>query len=446
MNYIKILILLLVVFATTASAPRVFAYVYLEGNLDGLGNYDCGQPPWDGIAAFTQYKIGLSIEDGSIQDSNTTGTGLCSGSFQPNVNIATDPDYDGEEFVFLSLYSPNDVTFYGYVVFRKIQEDGTDASDWVILSESELVLIDTTRIVRFIPAVDSTVATGTQEVGVEYYLNFDDWGEQNGYITFTLRGPGLSDEVVLRDVPVTTFGYGTISTTTNLLVPGAHDVTARLEYSPICFLGFCAFYELVSDSGNFYVQTATSTIVDSWRSEFLAGFASTTAVISSVCNPFSSNFGVGTCLTSLILPPGDVLVSEYETFKAIPPWGYGFRFYDIASGNATTSTSTLPTISYTSPSNSIFGVSTFSFDPFGTLQEASSIVNATSTSDNPQTVWEILQPIVYIIVYLMLIFMILHDLGLIRERAPDFDHGGTIVVHKGDQTYVRTKSKNRRRY
>lgn len=433
MKYIKLFLFLLVVFASTAYAPRAFAQVYLGGCINatasdgicpkvdlsdaGMYGYQCDQPPWDGVTGFTQYKLGISSEDSTIQDSNTTGIGLCNQSFNPHANIGSDPQYNGEEFVFLSLYSPNDATFYGYTVFQKISGDGTSGGDWRVLTEPELVLVDTTRIVAFIPELESTVATGTQTVGVTYYLNFDDWGEETATIYFDMTYPSqplaVDDEVHSGPIPVTTFGYGTWSTTTNLQGIGPHFVSARLEYDPYVF---GLFTHHVEDNGIFNVFASTTSLGNSWLDEFQAGFASTTAQISAVCNPFSSLFGIATCLSSLILPPGDVFVRVYDDFQTLPPWGYAFRFYDIASGNATTSTSTLPILTYTSPSNSIFGVSTFSFDPFGTLLQAGSIVNATSTSDNPQTVWEIFEPIITIIVYLMLLLMVLHDVGFLRRH------------------------------
>jgi len=147
--------------------------------------------------------------------------------------------------------------------------------------------------------------------------------------------------------------------------------------------------------------------------------ASTTASLANVCLPFTGGFNIGDCLTLLIYPGDEVVSQQFAILRNYPPWGYGFRLYDLFSGNATTSTTTMPVLSYTAGTSSMLyvGNGTYTFDPFGTLLESGSIVNAVSDQVEPKTVWEILEPVIKLIVYLMLGFIILNDLLKLNKRS-----------------------------
>lgn len=137
----------------------------------------------------------------------------------------------------------------------------------------------------------------------------------------------------------------------------------------------------------------------------------------NIMNPFT--FQMSDCLSYLFYPSRvqveKNIVDLRDNFLEVWPLGYVTRFVDIVTETATSS---LPSISYTSASNSMFGEMTFEFDPFGALQDPNSPMNFTSDQDDPQTIWEIMQYPTYVVVYLMLLFMIVHDItGVAKHRS-----------------------------
>jgi hypothetical protein len=127
----------------------------------------------------------------------------------------------------------------------------------------------------------------------------------------------------------------------------------------------------------------------------------------------------------LVVWPGQQAISDdFTIIQQTPPWGYIFRVVDIL--NATTTTTTLPTIDYTFASSSPMSViGDIHFDPFGEIAQSGALINQ-MTSDRPDhaTVWTIMMPIVNIFVYLVLFTMIVHDLtGIYSHDKSKNDKG-----------------------
>lgn len=278
-----------------------------------------------------------------------------------------------------------------------------------------------TRIAEFFPSKGSEVnATTSLTVGFRGFLNIDDWNSEPANYSFIVNnangGAHGNFGFAVNNVPLTTFGDFTYTTTTPVQTHDQLSFTACIQYNPITILGFSFAYHSVCDDWGVTVDAHATSTATGFSQEFQDALSSTTDTVTNLCNPFSADFSAGGCLGALIYPPGDILVGQFVALKSIPPWGYGFRFYDILSGNATTSTTTLPAISYTSASSSIFGITTFHFDPFSALTSTSSIVNTKSDQAVPKTVWEIVSPLVHILVYFSLLFMVLHDLQVVRHN------------------------------
>jgi hypothetical protein len=134
---------------------------------------------------------------------------------------------------------------------------------------------------------------------------------------------------------------------------------------------------------------------------------------------------MGDCLTLTFWPGDQALSDDFTIIKETPPWGYVFRVIDIL--NATTSTTTLPTIDYTFASSSPLSadIGDIHFDPFGLIQQSGTLINEMhSDQAGSPNVWSILMPIVQIFVYLVLLTMIIHDLTGVYNHGPHKESRG----------------------
>lgn len=174
------------------------------------------------------------------------------------------------------------------------------------------------------------------------------------------------------------------------------------------------------------IRQATADMASSTRHDLGTILASTTARWKDACNPFqfSSTFNFGDCLTLTIWAGSDAFSENFTIIKQTPPWGYAFRFIDILSNNATSTP--LPAISYDFASSSpMSAVGTIHFDPFDLIAQSGTLINEMSSDRSDHlTVWQILMPFVRIFVYLVLAYLIFHDItGVyshsIRERGKE---------------------------
>lgn len=463
MKYIRLFIILLVVFASLAGAPRVFAAVISEQLVSSdPTSPDSGSA--EGIQRFTSSSLVGSLQQVNLKMKSTTGGGVQ--TMQAYVNVYDSgfmllnacvgdnvviPSDGSINILALTFGSSCDLTG-GVNIDVGFQKTGSNVSTGVIfygstsneISNSSALsyngglngVVDfyfqifdvitpvppvdtTTHIISWVPVTDSTVATGTQSIGFTGYINIDDFKE-NMYFSFKNNCVGqfcsLQDSLLDGPIYITDFGEFSYSTTTDLESTGLHQEEVKIFTPSFNVFGFPLFYtQLLSDKSNYNVGTSTTFFNDIY-SELAAGLASTTAQVSNVCNPVGGNFTISLCFVAILYPSAEQIQSDILQLRAQAPWGYAFRLYDILNGQATSTTVSLPSISYTSASTSIFGAVTFEFDPFAALASSTSIVNmAVSDQDEPKNVWDIMSPIINIIVYLMLGFMILRDLTKIRS-------------------------------
>lgn len=152
-----------------------------------------------------------------------------------------------------------------------------------------------------------------------------------------------------------------------------------------------------------------------------AALASSTIALADVCSPIATstnlfgltynvNFDPVGCGVMLVIPSERDIEYDLNTLKSLAPWGYVFRVYDIMT--ATTSTTTLPVISYTfATSSPFYSVGAITFDINSYLAQSASLINEMkSDRAQPLTVWDILMPIVKTVVYLILFFKIVSDI------------------------------------
>jgi len=134
----------------------------------------------------------------------------------------------------------------------------------------------------------------------------------------------------------------------------------------------------------------------------------------SMCNPLSG-FDAVTCLKNLIIPSEytiGVQLGSLKTLAAtVPPFGYLTRIISII---ATSSTTGVPTLSYTFQNDSPLAGDTLTFNVSSYMTQAATLSNSMTSNTDHKNVWEIMGPIVNTFLYLILVFAILHDLTGIK--------------------------------
>lgn len=192
----------------------------------------------------------------------------------------------------------------------------------------------------------------------------------------------------------------------------SHNYTTLVSTTTTIIVGQPSPMDLIQES----VASSTNAINVLTQQGIGSILASTTASLKSACNIISGGFSIGDCLTLLVWPGSSAIEDDFLIVKELPPWGYVFRLVDIL--NATTSTTTLPTIAYDFASTSpMASIGTIHFDPFGAIQQSGTLINEmVSDRSDPKNVWQILMPVVNIFVYLVLGFMVFHDLTGIHKH------------------------------
>ena len=220
-------------------------------------------------------------------------------------------------------------------------------------------------------------------------------------------------------------GLYNISTTTTFT--GGGQWTAKYEIQSISYPWYLLYLDpvyttIVSTTTTFII--GTSSPMDITRAQIQSvqsilasttGFsigallASSTASVASACNIFTGG-NMGDCLTLMIYPPDSTIQDDATILENLPPWGYAFRFYNLLT--ATTSTSTLPTISYTFASSSPLAstIGQIAFDPLGAIQQSGTLIDSWQSDQGGGNFFQIFEPIIKIIVYLALFMEIAREL------------------------------------
>jgi hypothetical protein len=191
-----------------------------------------------------------------------------------------------------------------------------------------------THFISVTPASYATVATGTVTLAFTGYIASGDYVNGDYFDMRVIRNePGglFLPSVNFRFFPVSD-GAFSFSTTTVILALGMQNIYIGYQRpywrDPVFHYPF-GFHEVIGTTTDFIVGTSSypnsfSKKIRDWAQ---SGIASTTD-LSYACNLFT--FDVQFCISYLIYPdPGPVL----SEIRNLPPWGYGFRFYDIIAGD-----------------------------------------------------------------------------------------------------------------
>jgi hypothetical protein len=346
--------------------------------------------------------------------------------------------------------------------------DSTNVNPYIQIVDADGVdpILGTgTHFITTVPANAATVPT-TTPIGASLYANIGDFinagvGYGRLHITLTQHsafacmnsgalfdainncaGENIPRNPITLDLATTsvdgiTSGVYNLQQNVTFTGPGRWDMLAEIQQisQPWYYFGLKSVYTTIVSTSSYLVigyktpmdhvqeQVASSTAAINRLTQQGIGaiLASTTASLKSACNIISTGFSIGDCLTLIVWPGDSAISDDFEIVKELPPWGYVFRFIDIL--NATTSSTTLPTIAYTFASSSPLAGIDIHFDPFGSIAQAGTLINQmTSDRTDHQTVWQIMMPIVNIFVYLVLAFMIIHDLTGIHKHASSERH------------------------
>lgn len=377
----------------------------------------------------------------------TSGSGGWCQSGLPLYDVApriiTSSMTDGSYFLRLSRTSGGGYATDDYVVSY------FDVISHVVYPASAPIVDTTTHFITISPEYGTTTAT-TSSVGATLYANpqdFPNYGRLHAKFTqdsaFACQNSGAVYDAVYTcsgdNSPSSPIEIDFSTTTLTQIIAGTYNLYQNVTFGgggkwtgvftidqvsdPWYFFGlFNSYNTILSTTTHFTVgqlspmdivreAVASSSVAfaQATHSGIGAILASTTASLINACNPFGG-FSPGDCLTLTIWPGEQAVSDDFTIIKQTPPWGYVFRVIDLL--NTPTSTTTLPSINYSFASTSPMAVmGNIHFDPFGSVAAAGTLINEMHSDQvGAPTIWTIMMPIVNIFVYLVLAFMVIHDL------------------------------------
>jgi len=269
------------------------------------------------------------------------------------------------------------------------------------------------------------------------YLTEDDY-EPNMFIRLKyVRQQDLQAAVANTDLlwvsfdlnDVITSGYNFVSTSTgDLGLKGVYYFTAELRKDPAWYTTAFSWINPFSSLDPDIVVSSTTTFIYDEMTTFDQFVASTTQNIvdymASSTLDFEqaknscwslSGFDFTDCMNFIFgwqqIPMSNAINNIKDNFFTYAPFGYVKRTYEIMS---TTSTSTLPVLSYTFPNDSRFGDMAnkeFSFDIWQYFYtDGAPVKDEIKSLGTNKDIWEIFGPITQIIVYMTLLVLIIRDL------------------------------------
>lgn len=459
MNYIKLSFFLLVVFASLAGAPQVFASVLL---------YDNAVTPLTTNYAGDLVISGLVYENGTfegieiwLRSSNLsdTATWTLASSTEANHLDCTSGTHTFYDYglTATSTYSLIVIPFTGTQCFLNSNTWGFDENDSTLesvfgntnaislgfQSVQYLKIIgdlygydsDTTRIIDVDPNNDIVVASSTPTtVGATYYvsdLDFDDdmtleiEVRNNAQNASQLVGPifSLFQEqrfVYNYEQDINSSGSNSYASTTLFTQVGRYTAETKIKKPLFSVFGFGLLSQtVVATTTQFLV--ATTTAFDALQD----GNIALAGQLSGVTGNLDCDSGLTSlsprkfiaCMFFFDYTGLQTVMNEARSgFLTSWPLGYGTRFVSILTDSATSS---LPAINYTFGTTSplyVLGLTSIELDPFAELSDPENIVNTKSDQTQQKSVMEIMSQIINIIVYLTLAFMIIHDLTNVMKH------------------------------
>lgn len=298
-----------------------------------------------------------------------------------------------------------------------------------------------TRIFEVFPSYMQTQSTSTSfYLEADAYVNTEDF-EPDMFMRFRFaRQQDLQSAVANQSLLWTTIDFPTlneggsgsltslynfISTTTSITSPGVYlwEVEIRRESTTATVLNWLGLGSLFNTG--LVVSTSTKFIAGE-MTDFDRFVASTTEVVNQVasttmqqvtesCNPLT--FNTALCFEGLFgfQGMGESFENTKNTLFYYVPFGYLTRIVDIFG---TTSTSSLPELSYTFPPTSAFLASTtISFNPWQYFYtDGAPVKDQIVDPATGKNIWDIFEPLIKLIVYLSLVLLIVRDLTQLHNN------------------------------
>ena len=338
-------------------------------------------------------------------------------------------------------FASSDLASGDYVVFIANPYTGNCLTDvrgesvYFTVSGGSIVQ-SSTHFISVTPTASTTVATSTS-IGADVYISPSDY--QSGmYLDLAFNnqtvanaggsaldawnaafgGNGNSGGAI--QFPLSS-GDNNLATTTVFpfigVTTGTYRVITPSWASNIPFLGsLFSGNTLIASSTTFTVVQPTGldiALARGGQSLVSALITGTTTEPVLDCN-IGSSFSLENCLISLVLPSNTVLGNDASQVKGIfstkAPFGWVVRIMTLMTSNGTTS---LPVLSYTFQSDSPLAGQTYAFDVSSYMTQGAAVVNAAQSdiAGHPETVWQIMEPIVDTFIYLVLLFGMIHDIS-----------------------------------
>jgi len=408
----KVVIILFILSFMALSSNKVFAYgdfnAYITNNILISDNADQSiywTTPGDN-ESFCSTNIYLtcfySIRNYPTLLSNTS----TSTRTLPVLNILNNPWSLGDT-AWIQYTSAG-----GNSLSQQITWDGTK---WIDNLPNDLST--STRIVSITSPLDNSTTTTSVTFSGSYYLSSDDASTTPKSYDFK---PKLVVYVSNPDAPLnstTSKSFSFIATSTDSIISFSTTTT---------LLNDTRYVWIATVRGN-NNEPLSGTMLGKNFYQFTTGNFDPTFGENfdiSTCNPFSG-FDIGDCLYNLIVPkngPYELAFNEAkEEFGTRVPWGYVTRVINILI--ATTTATSMPTIDYSFASSSpMSAIGNIHFEPFTLIEQSGTLINEfKSDRADSKTVWEIFMPFINMFVYVVLLFMIIHDLTGIHSGKPEND-------------------------
>lgn len=302
----------------------------------------------------------------------------------------------------------------------------------------------TTHFISVTPSDSTTVGTSTT-LAQDVFVNITDISSTTAVTTIYSNAGCSAMSGAVIDAVSNTLGQGcSFSTKWNVIASGENSSSTPVNFvyggtwkytSTIsdtvgswCLFGYCLFSsqtDLSQVSGSFIVgQPNGYDIIQSYvasSSGMLGSLASSTQAISSICNPISQVFSIGSCIQLLVIPDASTtkaLISGVSgKFLTYVPLGYVTRFIAIFTSGTTTP---LPSFSYTPPAIVGYSQGAITLNPwnlFGTTSFIGGLVSSTSTGS--RTLRSIAEPYWN---FLWTLILVLAIIGRITGIYPHLGH------------------------
>jgi len=306
--------------------------------------------------------------------------------------------YDGDGLPYFSLKGTNSENFSRSYYNNPPTQSAID-SMFYILGESD-DFYNTTRIISLDPSNGSTTPTGNAVfINARAFIAEESSFWDTIKINLWTRDENsvLSRLVFTYQTDLYTTHFNGTATSTGIWQYSSTTMLADGNYTIQFSLGNSTLGGLIPNpfGGDTQVLThqfvvGTSTFLGNLNQtigqdieDILQGkVATSTSVLLSHCKPWSeAGFDIVDCLSGLLIPDKGKMMELFEDFKLGIvykfPWGYGFRFFALATGGSTT---TPPTLGFSIPDDEFFPVSLrnkdFSLNPWSALSSTSPLTTA----------------------------------------------------------------------